>query len=50
MIQDWVAKVTTTEKGQKLFQPCDYSLYKKIGQWGQPTNVVKRESNLVFSR
>lgn len=28
MIQDWVAKVTATEKGQKLFQACDYSIYK----------------------
>ena len=29
MIQDWIVKVTATEKGQKLFQSCDYSLYKK---------------------
>jgi len=30
MIQDWVAKATSTDKGQKLFQSCDYSLYKRM--------------------
>ncbi len=30
MIQDWVANITATDKGQKLFQSCDYKLYKEI--------------------
>ena len=29
MSQEWVAKAISTEKGQKLFQKCDYEQYKK---------------------